>query len=300
MPRSIPQLTSLRAFEAAGRLQSFKAAAEELNVTPAAISHQVKALEDVLGTLLFHRITRSLALTDTGRAALPLVSEGFGKLAEAMDLLGSKQPLSVSVSPSFGSIWLVPRLDRFYARHPEIELRIDGTDRVVDIARGEADLAIRYGAGGYPGVQVDQLFQQHNLPVCSPDLANGTPGLKTPADLSNHTLLHVEWKEAEASWRMWLRAAGLSQVEPTRGPRFTQEAMALQAAIDGQGVALLGDRLVSDHLASGQLIRPFDQALTTKLRFSYHLVSRRKTSAEVDAFRKWMIEEIDKYKRQPD
>lgn len=296
MTRPLPPLNALRAFESAGRHLSFTKAASELNVTPAAVSHHVKALEDMLQVTLFRRLTRALRLTDAGRAALPILGEGFDRLAEGVEQIRAhcdSGVLTISVSPSFGAKWLVPRLEDFRRRHPDIEIRIDGTDRLVDLASGEADVALRYGAGGYKGVQVDWLFGQINTPVCSPKLLSGTHPLTRPDDLRHHTLLHVDWKDAEASWRMWLLAAGLNDIDPTRGPRFTMETMAVQAALDGHGVALVGDMLVADDLAAGRLVRPFDPSLSTPLGFCYYLLSP-KDGAErpkIAAFREWLLKE---------
>ncbi|MCW2309234.1 transcriptional regulator GcvA [Rhodobium gokarnense] len=296
MTRALPPLNALRAFEAAARHLSFKLAADELNVTPAAVSHHVKALEEALGVDLFHRMTRALRLTDAGRAALPALTEGFNKLAEGVDQMRTFREsglLTVSVSPSFGSMWLVPKLDRFRSRHPDIEIRIDGTDRLVDVAGGEVDVAIRYGPGGYKGLQVDYLFSQLNTPVCSPALMEGDNPLSRPEDLRHHTLLHIDWSDAQASWRMWLLAAGLHDIDATRGFHFTQESMAIEAALDGQGVALVGDRLVAGHLAAGRLVSPFKPDLNTPLNFCYYLLSGRDrlVRPKVAAFRDWLMEE---------
>lgn len=296
MVRPLPPLNALRAFESAGRHLSFTKAAAELNVTPAAISHQVKALEDFLGIVLFRRLTRALRLTDAGQAALPMLTQGLDRLAQGVEQMQAHSEsgeLTISVSPSFGAMWLVPRLERFRSRHPDIEIRLDGTDRLVDLMRDDVDVAVRYGPGGYKGVEADYLFSQVNTPVCSPALLNGEHPLRQPEDLRHHTLLHIDWKDAEASWRMWLLAAGLHDVDPTRGPHFTMESMAVQAALDGQGVALIGDKLVADEFATGRLVRPFDPSLSTPLSFSYYLLSA-KDGAErprVAAFRNWLIEE---------
>ncbi len=296
MTRSLPPLNSLKAFEAAGRHLSFAKAAAELHVTPAAISHQIKVLEEFYGTPLFHRMTRAMRLTEAGERALPALSQGFDTLEKGAEMLrahAESDVLTISVSPSFGAMWLVPRLERFRSRHPDIEIRIDGTDRLVDLVRGDADAALRYGAGVYEGVQVDRLFGQVNTPVCSPTLLSGEPPLRQPADLRHHTLLHVDWKDTDASWRMWLLAAGLSDIDPTRGPRYTMESMAVQAALDGHGVALVGDMLVADHLESGRLVRPFDPALGMPLSFSYYLLTAKDGAEKpkVAAFRAWLIEE---------
>ena len=296
MARPLPPLNALRAFESAGRHLSFTKAAAELNVTPAAVGHQVKALETLLEVRLFRRLTRALRLTEAGQAALPTISQGFDTLAQGVEQMRAENEsgvLTISVSPSFGALWLVPRLERFRSRHPDIEIRIDGTDRRVDLTRGDADVALRYGPGGYSGVRVDRLFGQVNTPVCSPALLEGEPPLRRPDDLRHHTLLHIDWKDTEASWRMWLLAAGLPDIDPTRGPRFTQETMAVQAALDGQGVALIGDMLVGDELAAGRLVRPFDPSLSTPLTFSYYLLSARDGASQpkVAAFRDWLLEE---------
>ncbi len=301
MPRRLPPLNALKAFEAAARHLSFSRAAAELNVTPGAVSHQVKLLEQQLGVQLFRRMTRSIRLTEAGQAALPTLAQGFDRLAQAVDLIRNHSgtgELIISINPAFGAMWLVPRLERFRGRHPEIEIRIDGTESLVDLARDNVDVAIRYGPGGYPGVRVDRLFSPLNTPVCSPDLVTGDRPLRQPDDLRHHSLLHIDWKDDEASWRMWLLAAGLTDIDPTRGPHFTAENMAVQAAIDGQGVALVGDILVADHLAAGRLVRPFDTSLSTPLSFSYYLLSDRDSDSlpRVAAFRKWLLEEA----RAPD
>ena len=295
MARPLPPLNALKAFESAGRHLSFTKAAAELNVTPAAISHQVKALEELLEVPLFRRLTRALRLTDAGQAALPTISQGFDTLAQGVEQMrthGESRVLTISVSPSFGAMWLVPRLEHFRRRHPDIEIRIDGTDRRVDLARDAADVAVRYGPGGYKGVRVDWLFSQVNTPVCSPALLSGEHPLRQPDDLRHHTLLHIDWKDAEASWRMWLLAAGLHNIDPTRGPRFTMENMAVQAALDGHGVALIGDMLVADDLAAGRLVRPFDPSLSAPLTFSYYLLSANGGAdpPKVAAFRVWLLE----------
>lgn len=302
MTRKLPPLNSLRALEAASRHSSFKLSARELGVTPAAVGHHVKSLEDHFGVQLFIRSPRTLRLTEAGRAVLPILSEGLDKFQEAVDHLDEYSTsglLTISVSPGFGSMWLVPRLDRFYAKYPDIEIRLDGTDRTVDVARGEADLAIRYGPGNYPNVKEYFLFNQVNTPVCNPSLTKGPNALRTPEDLQNHTLLHVDWKGTDASWRMWLLAAGQSQINPARGPHFTQESMAVQAAIDGHGVALIGNRVIEDHLASGSLVCPFDASLRTPLNFSYYLLCSpdRLDNPKTIAFRDWILEEVSDNER---
>ncbi len=296
MRRSLPPLRALRAFEASARHLSFAQAAAELGVTPGAISHQIKALEDWLGAPVFQRLTRAIALTEAGQAALPFLTEGFDRLADGaarMQARSDAHLLTVSVSPGFGSLWLVPHLDGFRRRHPEIEIRLDGTDRLVDVAGGETDVAIRYGPGGYSGVTSHRLFAMRATPVCSPELLADGPDLCTPADLAHHTLLHVDWKEAEGSWRTWLLASGARDVDPFNGPRFTKEEMAVRAALDGKGVALIGDRMAADHLASGRLVRPFSAEMSTPLVFAYYLLSPvdRQDDAKIACFRDWLLDE---------
>ena len=306
MTRRLPPLNALRAFEAAARHLSFTKAAEELHVTPAAISQQVKALEDHLGVKLFRRLTRALLLTDEGQAALPSLREGFDKLAEAMEHVREREAtgvLTVSVPPSFGAKWLVPRLDRFRAAHPDIDVRIDAADQLVEFAREGVDMALRYGRGDYPGLRVDMLFTEEASPVCSPRLLEGQRTLREPADLRHHTLLHVDWKmqsEAAPNWRMWLRAAGVHDIDPGRGPRFSIEIMVVQAALESHGVALTGSVLVADDLAAGRLVRPFDLSIPAPLNFSYYVVSPEATADQprIVAFREWVM--LEAAKAQPE
>jgi len=295
MSRTLPPLSALRAFESAGRHLSFTKAADELNVTPAAISHQIKSLEDLLGVSLFHRFPKGLQLTDAGLSALPSISQGFDKLGHGVARMSDhheSKTLSISVSPSFGAMWLVPRLEQFRSLHPDIEIHIDGTDRLVDLTRDNADVAVRYGPGANKGVREDYLFSALNTPVCSPELVMGKNPLKKPEDLWQHTLLHIDWKNTDASWRMWLLAAGLNDIDASRGPRFTMESMAVQAAIDGQGVALIGDIMVADHLASGRLVKPFDESLNTPLDFAYYLLTPVESDEQerIAQFRKWLLD----------
>ena len=275
MSRRLPPLNSLRAFEAAARYLSFTKAAEELHVTAAAVSQQVKILEEYFNVLLFRRLTRALMLTDAGQSVLPVLQEGFDKLAEADRLLRNRQDervLTVSVPPSFGAKWLVPRLDRFRQAHPEYDVRIDATDVKVDFRQDNTDIALRYGRGNYKGLIAERLLSEFVIPVCSPDLQQGEHPLKKPDDLRYHTLLHVEWKmenEAAPNWRMWLRAAGIEDIDSDRGPRFSLETMAVQAASEGQGVALASSALVSDDIAAGRLVRPFPDTGKHETEFCY-------------------------------
>jgi LysR family glycine cleavage system transcriptional activator len=297
MARQLPSLNALRAFEAAARHLGISKAADELNVTPAAVSHQVKALEDTLGVALFRRLNRALMLTDAGQLLLPGLRDGFDQLAHAITRIDAERDhatLTVSTGPSFAAKWLVPRLDRFRMAHPDIDLRIDATDRVVDLAREDADVAIRYGIGDYPGLRSERLFADEIVAVCSVKLCQGPPPLREPRDLKGHTLLHVEWdtqKQSATNWHMWLLAAGVTDFDATRGPRFNQESMAAQAAAEGHGVALIGSVLVADDLAVGHLVRPFDLSLPAS--FAYYVVALESAMArpKVTAFFDWILAE---------
>ena len=297
MERHLPPLNALRAFEAAARHLSLTRAAEELHVTPAAVSHQVKGLESYLGVKLFRRANRSLLLTDAGQACLPGLRAGFDRLAEAMEAVRVRDesgPFTVSVPPSFGAKWLVTRLDRFTRKHPGYDVRLDASMHLVDLMRDGVDIAVRYGAGDYEGMRVDCLMDEVAIPVCSPRLLEGDPPLRTPADLCRHTLLHHTAPYQDDSypdWRMWLQAAGVPSCDLSRGPTFSMASMTVQAAIDGQGVALVGHVLVADDIAAGRLVRPFE--LSFPVQFSYYIVSPSITAERprVVAFREWLLEE---------
>ncbi|MDJ0951422.1 MAG: transcriptional regulator GcvA [Alphaproteobacteria bacterium] len=304
MARRIPPLNALRAFEAAARHLSFAKAAEELNVTPAAISHQVKSLEAFVGVPLFRRLTRAVMLTDAGQAALPLLYEAFDRLEQAAERMRTHDEageLKLSAAPSFTAKWLVPRLDRFAAAHPEIDVRIDATNQVIDLAREDVDIAIRYGPGGYPKHREDPLLEDEAVvPVCSPALCEGPDALTTPEDLRRQTLLHIHFggqRSTWPTWEMWLRAAGIAGIDATRGPVFAQESLALQAAIAGQGVALASSMFVAEDIAAGRLVRPFD--LGIPLEFGYFVISLEANAdrPKVAAFRDWLLEEAGRDKR---
>ena len=299
MVRRLPPLNALRAFEAAGRHLSFTKAAAELHVTPAAVSHQVKALEDTLGVKLFRRLTRGLLLTDAGQALLPGLGKGFDGLAAAVEGLSGLEDggvLTVSVLQSLAAKWLVPRLDRFHAAHPDIDLRVSSTIRLVDFARDDVDLAIRYGRGRWPGLRAELMLTEELFPVCSPALLEGPHPLKQPDDLRHHTLLHDEsWKVVFIGdfpeWSAWLETAGVGDIDATHGPGMSPSAMVIQAAIDGQGVALGRSVLVAADLADGRLVKPFEP--TIPLDYAYYLVCLESAAErpKVAAFRQWIMAE---------
>ena len=311
MTTRLPPLNALRAFEAAARHLSFKRAAAELHVSPAAISHLVKALEDYLEVKLFERMRRRLALTDAARATLPKVSEGFQSLAQGVQAMRAKDApvtLALSAAPAFAAKWLVPRLQHFIALHPGIDVRLSATMKSVDDLRADAeatpdpgnsesrelDMEIRFGSGNYPGFRVDKLLAVSLTPVCSPQVMAGAHPLRAPDALRHHTLLHddtVGSLEGHPDWAMWLKRAGVTDVNPARGPHFTHGALGLQAAADGLGVALAMDVIAADDIAAGRLVAPFD--LSIPLPAAYYVVSPEARAEEphVTAFREWLLQE---------
>ena len=240
----LPPLNALRAFEAAARLESFARAADELAVTPGAISQQIRSLEEHVGAALFVREGRGLSLTEAGRAAANVTSEAFEALERAVSLMRQptqRRALTVSVAPSFAGKWLAPRLFRFQENHPELEVWIAATSERVDLSAGAADLGIRYGPGGDMTLNEERLLPEEVLPVCSPDLLRAGVDLRRPRDLADQTLLHDASPETEvdgADWASWLKARNVRGVETARGVRFNQSALVIDAAVAGRGVAL--------------------------------------------------------------
>jgi len=297
MPSHLPSLNALRAFEAAGRHLSFSKAAEELHVTPAAVGHQVKALEHDLGVVLFERLNRALLLTPAGQSLLPGLSEVFYRVAEVVETFrrrDANRPLTVSMPPSFGASWLMPRLERFRARHPDIDVRLDADNRVVDLVHDDVDVGLRYGLGDYPGMRVDCLLSEEVFPVCSPRLLEGEHPLRELEDLRWHTLLHVDGYVQDGywpDWNMWLQSAGMGDMVLRRTLRFSHTVLALQAAASGHGVALGSRVLAGNDLKEGRLVRPF--AHGSHMSFAYYMVCPEALADEprIAAFREWIIEE---------
>lgn len=291
----LPPLNALRVFEAAGRHLSFTRAAEELNVTQAAVSHQIKTLETWLRVPLFKRLNRALILTEPGQRYLPNVRDALETLESATNGVMQAEEnnnLTVSVLPSFAAKWLVPRLYRFRELRPDIDVRISAEDHYVDFNKDDFDLALRFGDGDWPAWNVERLMTQDFFPVCSPRLANEGPHpLKIPADLKHHTLLH---EEAVQSWRMWLMAAGLDDIDSTRGPWFSHALFVIQAACDSQGVALGGTPLVDDDLAAGRLVKPFDLTLPSAWAYYFVCPKPAATRPSITAFRDWLMVEAER------
>jgi LysR family glycine cleavage system transcriptional activator len=299
MLRHIPGLQSLKAFDASARLLSFTKAAQELNVTPAAVSHQIKELEEATGVALFQRTSRHMQLTRHGEILRPAVADALDGLTRALQRIRqSENPTQVRVtaSPSIAAKWLVPRIDRFLDSVPGADVRIDVSSAVLDFDRDDVDVAIRFGDGNYPGLQVDKMFHDVLFPICSPALLKRRKPISEPRDLLQHTLIHLEYEAQGAvwpNWRMWMLAAGVKDFNDTRGLHFSQTSLAIQAAIDGHGIALGDSSLVGDDIAEGRLVKPFELSLRSPAQFAYHLITRRDTSDRpmTKAFRNWIIAE---------
>ena len=290
MPAPLPSLNGLRAFEAAARHMSFTRAAAELNVTQTAVSHQIRRLEEQLGMRLFVRRNRALSLTREARDYLPSVRSAFEDLRQATARLRRPERegvLTVSTTASLATKWLVSRVAAFQDAHPGLAVRISTSAQLVDFQREEVDMAVRYGRGSWPGLRADWLMAERLFPVCSPALPAAKP-LREPADLAHHTLLHTSVSRED--WQLWLTAAGLPlSIAARRGLTFDQGFMAVQAAMEGLGVALGRTRLVEADLAAGRLVAPFDIALPQDA--GYYVVSPVATagSAKVALFRRWLI-----------
>lgn len=315
MSERLPPLNALRAFEAAGRHLSFKKAAEELFVTPAAVSQQVKLLEDYLGTPLFRRLTRALELTVPGAAMLPRLSEGLDCFVAGLAAARRTEErgrIAVSAPPNFVARWLLPRLASFTSNYPQFDLRITATLRAIDNPEheaqtdpgrhdAEAHVAVRYGTGEYPGMVVDLLFRPTYVPVCSPKVLARGNGLRKPSDLRFHTLIHDDSSpgdEERPGWEEWLRFAGAKGVDAERGPRLSNASLVHQAAVDGIGVALLLRPLVDMDIEEGRLVVPFPQAAPT--RYAYYLVTPETIADHpaANAFRLWMLGQAEKQARR--
>ena len=293
----LPPLNALRAFEAAGRHLSFTRAAAELHVTAGAISQQIRSLEEFLEVRLFKRMNRTIVLTDSGQLFLPLISSGFESFNEAVTLLRnhrSDAPLTITSAPSFMAKWLIPRLGQFKAQHPQIDVRIDTSDRLVDFDHEDIDVGIRFGDGVYPELDAVFLFAFDLIPVCSPELLERMGGLRRVEELKNFTLLHSNYDELDPGWpdwSMWLKVVGAEDVDAEHGIYFNQSDLLFQAALDGQGVALLANVMAEPEIAAGRLLQPFETRLPVKM--NYHLVTspRKAGIAKVAAFREWILNE---------
>ena len=292
----LPSLDDLHCFAVAARHLSFQRAAAELHVTPSAVSHRMKALEQRLDVRLFVRLTRRLELTPEGAALALAVEDGVARIRHGVEALrapAADGPLTVGAPTSFATRWLLPRLPRFAALHPGIPVTLAAEDRLAELGRDGIDVAVRFGPGRYPGLDAAKLADDALFPVCSPALLAGAP-VREPADLLSRPLLHDVVAARDGSgcgWADWLAGTGLAV--PEAGPRFSQAHLALQAACDGQGVALARASLVVDDLAAGRLVRPLARSVPP--RFAYFLVCRPGQAGHprIRAFRDWLAGAVD-------
>lgn len=289
-------LTALRAFEAAARHMSFARAAEELSVTPAALSFQIKALEEHLGQPVFRRLNRAVELTEAGRTLAPGLSRGFDEIAQAWRTtrrLADTRTLTITAGPAFTAKWLAPRLFGFASAFPDIELRFSATFRILDLERDPVDIAIRFGETPDDGLFARTLLRDWVTPMMTPALAQG---IREPGDLQNAPLLHqddISFLRHPIDWPAWFRASGLGTA-PTSGPRFSQADHALDAALAGAGVVLGRAAFATPELTSGRLVAPFDLALRTNARYRLVCAEGAETRPQIAAFLAWIEQEIEK------
>ncbi|MEQ8401272.1 MAG: transcriptional regulator GcvA [Roseitalea porphyridii] len=296
----LPPLNSLRAFDAAARHLSFQRAAEELNVTPSALSFQIRQLEEFLQLPLFERLNRGVALTEAGARFAPSVQDGFERLHAAMNQLKPSTPddvLTVTTGPSFAAKWLSPRIHRFLEQYPEIELRIAANLSLSDLRKDAIDVAIRFGAGHYPGLRVEPLAEDAVLPLISPVLlAERFGGALTFGDLAALTLLHDDsaaFLPNAVTWATWLKQAGADGIDPSRGARFNHADHALEAAVDQAGIALGRLTLAARDIRAGRLVAPFDLVMPANASFYFCCLPQVSTLPKIEAFRGFVREEIE-------
>jgi LysR family glycine cleavage system transcriptional activator len=289
-------MQALRAFEAAARMRSLTRAAESLHLTHGAISHQIKSLEADFGVRLVERAGRGIRLTDEGERFATRVRSVLSDLGDAVRELTERanpRQLRVSVMPSFAARWLLPRIGKFFARHPEIDLDVSASNALADFRREDIDLAIRHGLGDWPGLVSEYVLDDATFPVCSPRLANGRLPAR-PADLSRYTLLRSEGE----SWQSWFEAAGLDWPEPTRGPMFNDSSHTMQAAIDGQGIALARSSLLGNDVRNGVLVRLFDIVVPLPRKYFLVYPPRLADSPKLAPFRQWLFDEVAAERRE--
>lgn len=301
--RSMPGTRALRTLEAAGRHLNFTRAADELGLTPAAVSHQIKEIEEQIGVVLFTRTSRSIRLTEAGAAlcdasfdALDLLNRAVSR---ARKLTRGTAQLKVTLDAQFAAKWLMRRVDGFRKLHPDIELRFDISYETRDFDHDDVDIGIRFGMGKYPGLHAHRLFDNMIVPVCSPNLLKSGPPLRVPRDLFHHTLVHIEWSQQGVTWpnwRMWMAAAGVDDFDDSRSVVFNTSSDAVQAAIDGNAVALADFAMVANDLSEGRLVRPFDLGIRVSGEFAYFLVYPKGVADDprIAAFRTWILDEAAK------
>lgn len=292
MARHLPPLNALRFFEAAARHLSFVRAAEELHVTPAAVSQQIKLLEDYLGVNVFKR-GKTLVLNESAHDALHLVSDAFDQLERAMLRVHSGSiagPLNVSTPPVFAARWLIPRMDDFYSLYPDVEIHLLATRRVVDFSMEEVDVAIRFGRGQHPGLIVESLMPEMIIPVAAPSLA---ASIKTPEDLAHANLIEDDWHIMRGDFPEWQALLATLEVfdVPLKIRRFGDADLAIQAAINGLGVTLAWQSLVMNDIKSGRLVRVVNHSIPTDLSYQLVMPKNKAMLSKVAAFRSWLFEQ---------
>jgi LysR family glycine cleavage system transcriptional activator len=293
--RTLPPLNTLRVFEAAARHLSFNRAAEELHLTPSAISHQIRALEAFLGVQLFRRANRKISLTPAGKGYLPSLQTAFQQIRTATERVMANRDndlLVISVVPAFATQWLVPRLPAFQEKQSQLEVRLIVSTDLTDFSHSDVDLAIRQGSGEWAGLSSRWLMDEDLVPVCSPALLRGKQPLRQPGDLRSELLLHVIARMGD--WKNWLKAAKVTHLNAEGGSRFQNWSLALEAAIAGMGVVVIDRRLVNHHLDSGRLVIPFDVSL--RGHHAYYLVypEERDSIPKIAEFRRWLLGEVAK------
>jgi LysR family transcriptional regulator, glycine cleavage system transcriptional activator len=298
--RQIPGMRALRTLTSAGRHLNFTRAADELGLTPAAVSFQIKEIEEQLGVRLFTRTSRTIRLTEPGVILCEAAADALDVMGRAVSKAqkagrGTAQ-LIVTVDPQFATKWLMRRVEDFRKLHPDIDLRFDISYEVRDFEVDDIDVAIRFGAGKYPGLAASRLFDNVIVPVCSPRLlASGKP-LKEPRDLLHHTLAHIEWSRQGVTWpnwRMWMAAAGIEDYDESNTLVFGTSSHAVDAAMAGDAVALADFAMVANDLSEGRLVRPFDLSIKVAAEYAYFLIYPEASAADlrVTAFRDWMLSE---------
>lgn len=300
MNRMLPGTRALRTFEAAGRHLNFTRAADEVGLTPAAVSYQIKEIEDQLGVALFMRTSRSIRLTPAGAVLLQAAAEALDTLqlgvSRARRLARGSAHLRISLSARFATNWLLPRLPQFRAANPTLELTFDITDEVRDFDIDDVDIAIRFGTGNYEHARSDRLFDTVIVPVCSPSLIESGARLEEPRDLFHHTLFQVDWKTdgmVWPNWRMWMAAAGVHDFDDSRCIGFSDSSYVVQAVIEGAGVGLADLDMIANDLAQGRLVKLFGIGVSVAQEYAYHLVypESSRQDPRVLAFRAWILNE---------
>lgn len=289
--RRLLPLNALKAFEAAGRHLNFTAAAEELSVTLSAISHQIRQLEELLGVPLFHRTKKGLVLSTEGQLILPDVQRGFDYLVSGLSRLEARRgegTLTLSMLSTFAMRWFIPRLPRFQERWPDIDVRITTSLKPADLEREGIDCAIRYGDGDWPGLKAERLFAEALMPVAHPKFA---ATVCAPADLKGQKLLHSQNRRED--WRVWLKSAGQTEIDPTVGPMFETRSYAIQAAVQGMGIAVMDPAMVAEEIAAGRLVKLFDATLPLSNAYWFVCLEHMAGAPRIKAMRDWLIEEAE-------